>query len=190
MIKIVLVGESNVGKTALVHRYMKNTMPPETLRSTVAVEFGTRKIVLKHRPYKVQVVLWDTAGQERFKSLTTHHYQGAHGALLCFDVTSAKSFERARGWVEELTQNTPIGCKTALVTNKCDLAFREVAEEEVRSFAHQNNLLYYETSSWWNRDDDEIVSNMNCRGGIGVLIDSMVEEIIDDIVTERLSNVN
>jgi len=74
MIKIVLVGESDVGKTALVHRYMKNTMPPETLRSTVAVEFGTRKIVLKHRPYKVQVVLWDTAGQERFKSLTTHHY--------------------------------------------------------------------------------------------------------------------
>ena len=53
MIKIVLVGESGVGKTALVHRYMKNTMPPETLRSTVAVEFGTRKIVLKHKPYKV-----------------------------------------------------------------------------------------------------------------------------------------
>lgn len=53
MIKIVLVGESGVGKTALVHRYMKNTMPPEVLRATVAVEFGTRKIVLKHRPYKV-----------------------------------------------------------------------------------------------------------------------------------------
>lgn len=51
-------------------------------------------------------------------------------------------------------------------------------------------MLYYETSSWWNRDDDEFVSNMNCRGGIGVLIDSMVEEIIDDIVTERISNVH
>ena len=63
-------------------------------------------------------------------------------------------------------------------------------EEEVRSFAHQNNLLYYETSSWWNRDDDELVSNAGCRGGIGVLIDSMVEEIIDDIVMERLSNVH
>ena len=56
--------------------------------------------------------------------------------MLVFDVTSVKSFERARAWVEELTQNTPIGCKTALVTNKCDLAFREVSENEVRSFAH------------------------------------------------------
>ena len=55
---------------------------------------------------------------------------------MVFDVTSAKSFERARSWVEELTQNTPIGCKTALVTNKCDLAFREVPEEDVRNFAH------------------------------------------------------
>ena len=88
-----------------------------------------------------------------------------------------------------MTQNTPIGCKTALVTNKCDLAFREVSEDEVRSFAHQNNLLYYETSALWNRDDD-LVTNVDCRGGIGVLIDSMVEEIIDDIVTERLSNVH
>ena len=85
-----------------------------------------------------------------------------------------------------MTQNTPIGCKTALVTNKCDLAFREVSEDEVRSFAHQNNLLYYETSALWNRDDDDLVTNVDCRGGIGVLIDSMVEEIIDDIVTERL----
>lgn len=136
MIKIVLVGESGVGKTALVHRYMKNTMPPEALRSTVAVEFGTRKIVLKTRPYRVQVVLWDTAGQERFKSLTTHHYQGAHGALLVFDVTDASSFDRARQWVEELSENTPHSCKTALITNKCDLGFREVSEEEVRCFAH------------------------------------------------------
>lgn len=104
-----------------------------------------------------------------------------------FDATNAKSFERARGWVDELTQNTPLGCKTALVTTKCDLAFREVPEDEVRSFAHANNLLYYETSSWWNRDDDETVSNSCNRGGIGVLVDSMVEEIIDDIVTERFS---
>ena len=187
MIKIVLVGDSGIGKTALVHRYMKNTMPPEGLRSTVAVEFQTRKILLKYRPFKVQVVLWDTAGQERFKSLTTHHYRGAHGALLVFDATNAKSFDRARSWVDELTQNTPLGCKTALVTTKCDLAFREVPEDEVRSFAHANNLLYYETSSWWNRDDDETVSNSCNRGGIGVLVDSMVEEIIDDIVTERFS---
>ena len=76
------------------------------------------------------------------------------------------------------------------MTNKCDLAFREVPEEEVRSFAHQNDLLYYETSSYWNRDDDELVFNADCRGGIGILIDSMVEEIIDDIVTERLSNIH
>lgn len=110
--------------------------------------------------------------------------------MLVFDVTSAKSFERIQSWVNEITQNTPIGCKTVLVTNKCDLAFREVPEEEVRSFAHQNNLLYYETSSWWNREDDESVSNVTGRGGVGVLIDSMVEEIIDDIVTERLSNVH
>lgn len=88
MIKIVLVGETAVGKTALVHRYMKNTMPPDTLKATVAVEFGKRQVIVEHRGLKVPVVLWDTAGQERFKSLTTHHYQGAHGALLVFDVTN------------------------------------------------------------------------------------------------------
>ena len=62
MIKIVLVGEAAVGKTALVHRYMKNTMPPETLKATVAVEFGKRSVIVEHRRLKVQVVLWDTAG--------------------------------------------------------------------------------------------------------------------------------
>lgn len=62
MIKIVLVGETAVGKTALVHRYMKNTMPPDTLKATVAVEFGKRQVIVEHRGLKVPVVLWDTAG--------------------------------------------------------------------------------------------------------------------------------
>ena len=78
-----------------------------------------------------------------------------------------------------------MGCKTALVTNKCDLEFREVPEEDVRRFAHQNDLLYYETSAFWNRDDDEEDTGMPGRGGIGVLIDSMVEEIVEDIITDR-----
>ena len=78
-----------------------------------------------------------------------------------------------------------MGCKTALVTNKCDLEFREVPEEDVRRFAHQNDLLYYETSSFWNRDDYEEDTGMPGRGGIGVLIDSMVEEIVEDIITDR-----
>lgn len=62
MIKIVLVGETAVGKTALVHRYMKNTMPPDSIKATVAVEFGKRSVIVEHRRLKVQVVLWDTAG--------------------------------------------------------------------------------------------------------------------------------
>ena len=78
-----------------------------------------------------------------------------------------------------------MGCKIALVTNKCDLEFREVPEDSVRKFAHQNDLLYYETSSFWNRDDDEEDTGMPGRGGIGVLIDSMVEEIVEDILSDR-----
>jgi GTPase SAR1 family protein len=85
------------------------------------------------------------------------HYQGAHGALLVFDLSDLNSFVRAKQWIAELSDNTPESCKMALVTNKCDLPedMHQVDETAVRVFAHQNSLLYYETSSFWNRDDDE-----------------------------------
>eukprot|EP00347_Sterkiella_histriomuscorum_P003347 403364640 len=188
LVKIVLVGEANVGKTALVHRFVRNQAPPRDISSTIGVEFSKRLLDLPKINMRAQVHIWDTAGQERFKSLTTHHYKGAQGALLVFDVTSYQSFEAVQQWLRELSDNTQPNCQIALISNKCDLLETQqpvIKENEVKKFAQQNGLIYYETSSYWDRQQ---VNKEGERGGIGALITLMVENIVNESLREDQYN--
>ena len=126
--KIVLIGDSGVGKTNLLSRYLKNEFSFDT-KTTVGVEFGIKKC--EFDGVKVKVQLWDTAGQERYKSIASSYYKGAKGALLIYDITRKVTFESVNRWVTELQQ---IGDKDAIITligNKSDIDnHRQVSIDE------------------------------------------------------------
>ena len=149
--KIVLVGDSNVGKTNIISRYIKNTLPKNS-NPTIGVEFATRVVPLKSGG-TVKAQIWDTAGQERYYAIVSAHYRRAIGALLVYDVTNGKSFQNAKKWIQELKSKAEPDIVIVLVGNKIDLVEknpekREVELEAAEKFAKQEALLFIETSAF------------------------------------------
>ena len=136
--KVILVGDSGVGKTCLLSMYVKGFC--EQTIPTIAVEFCTKEIEL-YDGTKIKVQLWDTAGQERFKSLAMTYYRKAFGILLLFDVTKKSSFMACKNYLEEVRNNSDKKCVIYLVGNKIDLENeREVTNEEAINFAKTENI--------------------------------------------------
>ena len=117
---MVMVGDSGVGKTNILLRYMNNDYDP-TSKTTLGVEFSSKYLTMDDGA-KIRAQLWDTAGEERFKTVANIYLKGAVGALLTYDVTSKESFESVQGWLDKLTECTNEGLVTLLVGNKIDLA--------------------------------------------------------------------
>ena len=148
--KIVLVGDAAVGKTHLLNRYIKGTLPKSNA-PTIGVEFATRTVTLANGG-KVKAQIWDTAGQERYRAITSTHYRRALGALLIYDVTKERSFENITQWMVDLKQSAEPDLVIMLVGNKVDLvknnpSMRKVSREEAIRFAQANGLLFEETSA-------------------------------------------
>ncbi|OEH77991.1 Ras family domain-containing protein [Cyclospora cayetanensis] len=148
--KIILVGDATVGKTHLLSRYTRGTLP-KTPKATIGVEFATRTVPLAVGG-TVKAQIWDTAGQERYRSITSAHYRRAVGALLVYDVTRKKSFLNASKWLEELRQNAEPDIVVMMVGNKVDLcekdpSLREVPYEVAARFAQSNGLFFSEASA-------------------------------------------
>jgi len=147
---VILVGDMGVGKSSILSQYIKKEFPESPL-PTIAIEFATKIIKIKEGGY-VKAQIWDTAGQEKYKSITSHHYRKAVGALLVFDVTRKSTFENCIKWHNELRNYTDQNCVICLVANKCDIIkdnkdLREVSTQEGKSFAKNNKTLYFETSA-------------------------------------------
>ena len=143
--KVILVGDSGVGKTCLLSMYVKGTY--EKTIPTIAVEFCTKEIEL-YDGTKIKVQLWDTAGEERFKSLAMTYYRKAYGILLLFDVTKRSSFMSCKNYLEEVRINSDKRCVIYLVGNKIDLVNeREISKEEAENFAKMEKIKYIETSA-------------------------------------------
>lgn len=103
--KLVVLGSQNVGKTSLVHRYIKNQfIPPEKVRSTVGASFYTTRVHDPESGANIRLQVWDTAGQERFRAISRLYYRGANAAILCYDVTNKESFENMGVWIAELKE--------------------------------------------------------------------------------------
>ncbi|XP_074539465.1 ras-related protein Rab-25-like [Halichoeres trimaculatus] len=143
--KVVLIGESGVGKSNLLARFTKNEFNHDS-RTTIGVEFSSRTVQLGGFTIKAQI--WDTAGLERYRAITSAYYRGAVGALLVFDITKHLTYESAERWLKELYEHADPNIVVMLVGNKTDLeSVRSVPTEEARSFAEKNGLLYLETSA-------------------------------------------
>ena len=156
--KVILVGESGVGKTCLLSMYVKGII--EQTIPTIAVEFCTKEIELNDGT-KIKVQLWDTAGEERFKSLAMTYYRKAFGILLLFDVTKKPSFLACKNYLEEVRFNSDKKCVIYLVGNKIDLANeREITKEEAEEFAKQENIKYIETSAVKNMKVTEAFTSL------------------------------
>ena len=143
--KIVIVGDSGVGKTNLITRYLKNDFKPET-KATIGIEFSDKKYIYKNKNIKIQI--WDTAGQERYRSLTSMYYKGAKGAIFVYDISSKISFENIDKWLIEMKKTADENIKIILIGNKCDLIDkREVKEDDGKIKAKDLNVPFMETSA-------------------------------------------
>ncbi|XP_073702774.1 ras-related protein Rab-25b [Garra rufa] len=143
--KVVLIGESGVGKSNLLSRFTKNEFNHDS-RTTIGVEFSTRTVQLNGLTIKAQI--WDTAGLERYRAITSAYYRGAVGALLVYDISKHLTYESAERWLKELYDHADPHIVVMLVGNKTDLsAVRSVPTEDAKDFAEKNGLLFMETSA-------------------------------------------
>uniref|UniRef100_A0AAY4A949 small monomeric GTPase n=1 Tax=Denticeps clupeoides TaxID=299321 RepID=A0AAY4A949_9TELE len=143
--KLVLLGESAVGKSSLVLRFVKGQFH-EFQESTIGAAFLTQTVCLDDTTVKFEI--WDTAGQERYHSLAPMYYRGAQAAIIVYDITNADSFSRAKSWVKELQKQANPNIVIALSGNKADLAQKRAVEvQEAQAYAEDNGLLFMETSA-------------------------------------------
>jgi Ras-related protein Rab-11A len=144
-IKVIIIGDSNVGKSNIMLRFTTNDFSNE-IASTIGVEFMTKSFIFNGQNYKLQI--WDTAGQERFRAISRNVYKDSMCVLLVYDITNKESFEHVIYWLNEIKvyidKNTPI----FLIGNKSDLEqLRKIKTEIGYNFAKENNLLFFETSA-------------------------------------------
>ncbi|XP_031287623.1 ras-related protein RABA2a [Pistacia vera] len=145
LFKVVLIGDSGVGKSNLLSRFTRNEFCLES-KSTIGVEFATRTLQVEGRTVKAQI--WDTAGQERYRAITSAYYRGALGALLVYDVTKPTTFENVSRWLKELRDHADANIVIMMIGNKTDLKhLRAVATEDAQGYAEKEGLSFIETSA-------------------------------------------
>ncbi|XP_021863517.1 ras-related protein RABA5e [Spinacia oleracea] len=145
LFKIVVIGDSAVGKSNLLSRFARNEFDHNT-KATIGVEFQTVCVEINGKEVKAQI--WDTAGQERFRAVTSAYYRGAVGALLVYDISRKTTFESVSRWLDELNTHCDTAVARLLVGNKCDLEnIREVSVDEAKSVAESEGLFFIETSA-------------------------------------------
>ncbi|PSS10009.1 Ras-related protein [Actinidia chinensis var. chinensis] len=143
--KIVLIGDSAVGKSQLLTRFARNEFNLDS-KATIGVEFQTKTLVIDHKTVKAQI--WDTAGQERYRAVTSAYYRGSVGAMLVYDITKRQSFDHMARWLDELRAHADKNIVIMLVGNKSDLGtLRDVPTDDAKEFAQRENLFFMETSA-------------------------------------------
>lgn len=143
LLKILVVGDGNVGKSSFVHRYVNGHFN-QTYKMTVGVEFSVKVLQWSDKE-RVRLQLWDIAGQERFISMTRIYYKGAMGCVVMFDVTSSSSFRSCRHWKQDLDNKAMLpngeSIPCILLANKCDLPQRVVSADSIDRFSEANGFI-------------------------------------------------
>jgi len=176
ILKLVLIGDSGVGKTNILSRYNNNEFSLTT-QPTVGVEFGNKVIKKENKSIKLQ--LWDTAGQERYKAITNAFYKGSKGAFVVYDISRKTSFLNIDKWIGELKTNGSEDILIILVGNKSDLEDkREVSTDEGEKKAKQYGIAFCETSA---------LQGKNIEYAFNILIDEILLEI-DNTKEKEMKN--
>jgi Ras-related protein Rab-8A len=146
LVKILLLGDSGVGKTSLMLRYADDKFA-SSLISTAGVDYKTSYLECAGKTIKCQ--LWDTAGQERFHVITQAYYKSAHGIALIYDVSqqSEESFRNVRYWMENINKHANPHCLRMLIGNKCDVKSRKIETARGKALADEFNMLFFECSA-------------------------------------------
>ena len=145
LFKILLIGNSGVGKSSLLLRFADDTFT-DNFMPTIGVDFKIRTLEVDGRTIKLQI--WDTAGQERFKTITSSYYKGAHGIIVVYDITDKESFKNIDNWMNEVEKHASDNVSRILVGNKCDMdESRQVTTDEGKELADQYNIRFMETSA-------------------------------------------
>jgi len=164
--KILLLGDSSVGKTCFLMRYTDGTFQ-EIHMSTIGLDYKLKNVQLDDGKI-VKIQIWDTAGQDRFRTITKNYYKGANGIILLYDVTNQKSFQNIKTWLDQIKEEIEQKVSLMLVGNKIDdVDKRKVTKEEGENLAKELELLFYETSAKTGENIDEA---FNC------LVKKTVEE--------------
>merc|ERR1712137_736183 len=155
LIKLLLIGDSGVGKSCLLLRFSDDSFTPSFI-TTIGIDFKIRTIELDGRRIKLQI--WGTAGQERFRTITTAYYRGAMGILLVYDVTDEKSFGNIRNWIRNIEQHASDNVNKILVGNKADMdeSKRAVPTSKGQALADEYGIKFFETSAKTNLNVEEV----------------------------------
>ncbi|KAK3705463.1 GTP-binding protein [Vermiconidia calcicola] len=168
LIKLLLIGDSGVGKSCCLLRFSEDSFTPSFI-TTIGIDFKIRTIELDGKRVKLQI--WDTAGQERFRTITTAYYRGAMGILLVYDVTDEKSFNNIRTWFSNVEQHATEGVNKILIGNKCDWEEkRAVSTEQGQALADELGIPFMEVSA---------KSNINVEKAFFSLAGDIKKRIVD-----------
>ena len=145
LFKLILIGDSSVGKSNILSKYLKNEFD-ENSKATVGVEFGTKNILINGKKIKIQI--WDTAGEERYRSITSAYYKGAKGAFIVYDITRKTTFDNIDKWISDLRLNGDKNICIIILGNKSDLIEqRQIQEKDGKKKAEMFKTAFLETSA-------------------------------------------
>lgn len=148
LFKILLIGDSGVGKTCILCRFSDDSFNPSFI-STIGIDFKMKTIELNGKKIKLQI--WDTAGQERFYTITSTYYRGAMGIMLVYDITDGKSFDSIGKWLRNIDENANEDVVRMIMGNKCDMEDKRVIPtERGQEVAKHHGIPFIETSAKTN----------------------------------------
>ena len=168
--KVLLLGDSTVGKTCFLLRYCDKTFQEAHL-STIGLDYRLKTMTLKSGK-NIKLQIWDTAGQDRFRAITKNYYKGANGIILIYDVTNVQSYENVKNWISQIREEANPNVVIYLAGNKVDVSEQEklVKTEDGKKIADEFKLKFYETSA---------------KNGVNIneIFEDLVE-VIDDIYSK------
>ncbi len=183
--KVVLLGESGVGKTCIISRYVNNTYD-EKSETTNGASYASKIIELEQYKQSLRFDIWDTAGQEKYRSLTKFFYKDAAIAVLVYDITRRDSFEEVKNyWYEQLKTCGEKNIVIGLAGNKCDMFDKEaVTEEEAKNFANEIGAQFQLTSAFKNMGIDDLFRMVGCK-----FLDPNFQDKINEEPKEQTKNI-